>query len=223
MIQVRCANCSSLLRARDQLAGKAVACPHCNFRVDIPVAGAGFEVIEDNAPAPARRPPQAASSQRPPARPARVTSVDDEEFEDRPRRPVRRRKRRPAGGMANDRFVIICGSLLIVGIVLGVLGFASLGIALLAMSFCAGVFLFSGIWGVVVAFQEDASCGLMYLFVPFYSLYYLVTRWETAGRPFLLGLTAIIPYILVIFALEKHEDQIDQMDRRPRPGPVRRW
>ena len=35
-----------------------------------------------------------------------------------------------------------------------------------------------GIRILIGAFQEDVVCGLLYLFVPFYSLYYLVTRWE---------------------------------------------
>jgi len=35
-----------------------------------------------------------------------------------------------------------------------------------------------GIRLLIGAFQEDVVCGLLYLFVPFYSLYYLVTRWE---------------------------------------------
>lgn len=31
---------------------------------------------------------------------------------------------------------------------------------------------------IIVAFQEDITCGLLYLFLPFYSLYYFVTRWD---------------------------------------------
>jgi hypothetical protein len=34
---------------------------------------------------------------------------------------------------------------------------------------------------VIVAFQEDMVCGLLYLFLPFYSLYYIATRWAKCG------------------------------------------
>ena len=40
------------------------------------------------------------------------------------------------------------------------------------------VMVIGGIRILIGAFQEDVVCGLLYLFVPFYSLYYLVTRWE---------------------------------------------
>jgi hypothetical protein len=38
--------------------------------------------------------------------------------------------------------------------------------------------LWGGIAVLVIAFTEDIVCGLMYLFVPFYSLYYVLTRWS---------------------------------------------
>lgn len=43
---------------------------------------------------------------------------------------------------------------------------------------------------VIVAFKEDLVVGLLYLFVPFYSLYYIFTRWQKCGRLFLLSLGA---------------------------------
>ncbi len=44
-----------------------------------------------------------------------------------------------------------------------------------------------GIRLLIGAFQEDVVCGLLYLFVPFYSLYYLVTRWEEQKSAFLMN------------------------------------
>jgi hypothetical protein len=41
---------------------------------------------------------------------------------------------------------------------------------------------------IIVAFSEKTVCGLLYLFMPFYSLYYLITRWERVGGFFLLQL-----------------------------------
>ncbi len=50
-----------------------------------------------------------------------------------------------------------------------------------------------GIWGLVLAFQESAVWGLLYLFVPFASLVFVITKW---GKPavknsFLLGLLGL--------------------------------
>ena len=36
-----------------------------------------------------------------------------------------------------------------------------------------------GLWFLVVAFQEDTTEGLLCLFVPFYTLYYTATRFDT--------------------------------------------
>jgi len=49
----------------------------------------------------------------------------------------------------------------------------------------AGLILVGGIWAIGVAFSEDIVCGLMYLFVPFYALYYLISRWPEMRKPFI--------------------------------------
>lgn len=43
---------------------------------------------------------------------------------------------------------------------------------------------------VIVAFQESPLQGILYLLVPFYSLYYIVTRWERVGGLFIFCLAA---------------------------------
>ena len=43
-----------------------------------------------------------------------------------------------------------------------------------------------GIWFLVVAFQDDAIQGILCLFVPFYSLIYLITHFEEVKKPFLV-------------------------------------
>jgi len=47
-------------------------------------------------------------------------------------------------------------------------------------------------WGLGTAFAEDVVCGLMYIFVPFYWLYYLASRWQEMKRPFLLYAAGIL-------------------------------
>ena len=64
-----------------------------------------------------------------------------------------------------------------------------------------------GIRMIIIAFSENTVCGLLYLFMPFYSLYYLITRWDRVGAFFLMqllygfvagigiGLVALAPFM----------------------------
>jgi hypothetical protein len=47
-----------------------------------------------------------------------------------------------------------------------------------------------GIRIIIVAFSESLTCGLLYLFLPFYPLYYIFTRWDQVGAFFLLQIAA---------------------------------
>jgi hypothetical protein len=44
---------------------------------------------------------------------------------------------------------------------------------------------------LIISFRESAVTGLLYLFVPFYSLFYIITRWSKCGRLFLTSLVAV--------------------------------
>jgi hypothetical protein len=52
------------------------------------------------------------------------------------------------------------------------------------------LWLYAVLGMLVLPWQESAACGLMCMFVPFYALYYLITRWDTMKGPFLSGLAA---------------------------------
>jgi phage FluMu protein Com len=45
------------------------------------------------------------------------------------------------------------------------------------------------------AFSEDAMCGFMYLFIPFYALYYLVSRWDENSRTFFVQLSGFFTMV----------------------------
>ena len=59
------------------------------------------------------------------------------------------------------------------------------------------LWLYAALGMLVLPFQESAACGLMCMFVPFYALYYLITRWDAMRGPFLSGLAA---YGIVVVA-----------------------
>jgi hypothetical protein len=41
---------------------------------------------------------------------------------------------------------------------------------------------------LIVAFGESMACGLMCLFIPFYQLFYVITRWDMCGGYFLMSI-----------------------------------
>src|SRR5262245_57399484 len=50
----------------------------------------------------------------------------------------------------------------------------------------AGIFV-GHIWFLTLAFQDDASTGMLCLFVPFYAGFFLMNNLDTAGKPFLVS------------------------------------
>lgn len=60
------------------------------------------------------------------------------------------------------------------------------------------ILVFYGIQLIIIAFRESTAWGLIYLFVPFGSLYYMVTRWQKCKSPFLKSLLAL-PFIFFTF------------------------
>jgi hypothetical protein len=71
----------------------------------------------------------------------------------------------------------------------------------------------------VVAFQEDILQGILCLFVPFYSLYFLFTHLDQAGKPFLLNIVgsvvAGIGYVPLIVGIAKLADEKNQQNNPP--------
>ncbi len=69
-----------------------------------------------------------------------------------------------------------------------------LGLILLVIG---GVASFAtGIWFLVVAFQQSVLWGLGCLFLPFVSLIFLIVHWAEAKRPFLWSLAACVPLLI---------------------------
>lgn len=56
-----------------------------------------------------------------------------------------------------------------------------------------------GNWIVLIAFAESIWCGLCYIFVPFYGLYYGYSRFELIKRPFFTSLVGLGIYFASIY------------------------
>jgi len=54
------------------------------------------------------------------------------------------------------------------------------------------VALVGGIWLLVLAFKESLVWGLVCFFCPIVSLYFAITRWEKAKKPFLIEVGGIV-------------------------------
>lgn len=96
------------------------------------------------------------------------------------------------------------------------LSFASASIAMvfivLTGLIVVALYLIGGIGMLVTPFRESVACGLMYLFLPFYGLYYLVSRWDAMKRWFLTSLAGLAMAIFMGVC-------IPMMAHRPAGGP----
>jgi hypothetical protein len=55
-----------------------------------------------------------------------------------------------------------------------------------------------GLQILINAFPEDVMCGFLYLLIPFYALYFLVSRWDENAAPFFVSLMGVLTFITAI-------------------------
>ena len=212
MIRLQCPGCRKNLGVKDEIAGRVVACPQCKTKMHVPQPEVEeLEEVEDEvvesvttAPRPGRRPPppktrprdddeddeeprEAVGRSRRPR-----DEEEDEEDEDEPRpRPARKRKKKrrarrsdAGGGMGGTLIALgVVAAICIVMIVVSIF----VPVVALVPIFLGWLIAFAGgIWFLVCAFQDDALQGILCLFVPFYSLIYLITHFEEVKKPFLV-------------------------------------
>lgn len=72
----------------------------------------------------------------------------------------------------------------------------------------AGMMMIASLWLVTLAFRDDVIVGLMYMFVPLYALYFVVTRWEYTRRPLTLCLVAVgvLCWVTMAIVSAEHAD-----------------
>ena len=142
------------------------------------------EDVESEEESPPRRGRRGADEETE-GRPSRGKRTGDEEEDEPPRRRRSGKRRRKSGASAGISPLLVPG-LILAGIclVLGLMAvFAPvLSIVPIGLGFvlsCVG-----GFWFLAVAFRDDAIQGILCWFVPFYSLYYLITHFEEEKMPF---------------------------------------
>ena len=193
MTTLTCPSCKKQLRMPEGRTIRKLKCPFCNVTFD-----AGIEI--ESATAPMAKPA-----------PAVVAELDPSE-----RRHGRRRGR-------GNLDVFVPEENKNIGRLFGAelwsaIGLLAICIPLVILSFCGpnganvgywGLWLvlcafglWGGFWLLGIAFEEDMVQGLLCLFIPFYQLYYVITRFGECYRALAVQLAGIlvIPFLVVAAA-----------------------
>jgi hypothetical protein len=175
MISVQCDYCFQEYKVKPTLAGKRVKCKECGHAIRIPRPGEEEDpYAEDefatgsaqNAPPPRRTDTRRSAGQATHKRKQASSAVSDSTL------------LLVLGGAGGGGLLL----LVVVGIVFPLLG----GLLSLLMIGLGGMVSGgAGIWIVVIAFQDDTLQGVLTLLVPFYLVYYAITRWDTSKFAFL--------------------------------------
>jgi hypothetical protein len=168
-----CKNCGKQFTVDESMAGRHGRCKQCGHEFDIP------KVPPAAQPAPITADVYIGTLQPVAVMPAKTNQTSPAEF---------------AWLGPITKYALLAGAAVwLIGIIL-----AACRIGLGAMAALGGVFLIGmlmvstgGITSLIVPFFESAVQGLLCFFVPFYQLYYLITRWQPMKRPFLLWLGGI--------------------------------
>jgi len=132
-------------------------------------------------------------------RPRRKKSSSRRSFEE----PSRRRSRRRSGGnpLAGLGSGGVIGAavvgLWLIGLVLGLIWPVAL---ILPAGIGYLVAFVGGIWFLIIAFTDNAVQGLLCLFVPFYSLFYLISNWDSCKTAFLVQVGGVFMILITTFA-----------------------
>jgi predicted Zn finger-like uncharacterized protein len=171
-IEATCDSCFRTYNLKDALAGRKVRCKECGETFTVPEPGA--------------------APREPAGDPWDVDDPFDEDFASAappPPMPTRRRKKRrrkkqqpEARSGFNPGLIGILslaggGGLFLIMCLVGIVFRPIWTLMLVGMGLTGGgLALVGGIGCLMAAFEEDTVCGVMYLVVPFYPLYYVITR-----------------------------------------------
>jgi predicted Zn finger-like uncharacterized protein len=211
-IDAQCGSCTAKYRVVDTAAGRRVKCRRCGNGIDLPGQAVPADAIavlaqlEKTAP-PAAAAPDAAlfqyravmSTVTAPviSGPTKKHGTSIKDLQVAGGKPVGKDKRGGGGGLPGGMMI----PMIVGGIVLLLAGLSFLSpIFTLALLGFGYLLMFTGsVWGLLTAFRENSLCGTLYLVLPFYSLYYLLTRWYEMKFPFLTSLTGFAIFFLAGF------------------------
>lgn len=233
------------LRVINALAGKKSRCRQCGevFAIAVPHAAARepqtvtMTLLPEERPSPAQNPPESywesVLADDPDAAPGPKASrtPDYDDFDVPSQHRATPRIKNSGSGRDTRIGVAISGwfSVALLVLLAGAYGAGSLGllsksqvhgfvgISLMLTMIVCGILIFWGtIWLVMVAFREQTRCGMMFLFVPFYPLYYIWTRMaETKGPASMVAVAYFVIIGMAILGPAVETDRIAMAQSQP--------
>jgi hypothetical protein len=195
-IAFACPSCGASGSADDSIVGKIVRCKHCTHRFAVAVPGdadVGYAMVEPTRVATGLEATSLDSS------PLFVPTRGEEPIcVPSPRKPKRTTSesaatRRSGSSFAWQTWLVRLGVFAAIallatalfaphGVVVAGSAMLILGSAMVMLGYAAGAY---------GAFCEDFLYGFLYLVIPLYTAYYLVTRWEDLWRWFACSTTGV--------------------------------
>ncbi len=219
---VCCPKCQATLKVSASALGKNVRCPKCSntFAAGVaqeqtptPVQASpepfepfgGDDLFSSLPSEPNSQTPELDSFGLAPASPellppVAVSSSGGYQPYAPPPAPRKRRAKRPTGDwkswLTEPRQLLQL--LAIVGIgsfVLSAIPLVGWAVFALVIASYVVIQMVGGIWMIVIAFEEDVIQGLLYLFLPLYAVFYLITRWDSCRVPFMMCMVSLLSVI----------------------------
>ncbi|MGO9466839.1 MAG: HEAT repeat domain-containing protein [Isosphaeraceae bacterium] len=87
---------------------------------------------------------------------------------------------------------------------------------LLTMIGCGSLMIWGAVWLLVVVFREEVRCGIMFLVVPFYGFYYVLTRMAQTKGPASMVLTAygVIAVVATVGPALERQSRLEAPDNQ---------
>jgi hypothetical protein len=199
-VSFACPSCGVSGSVDESFAGRQVRCNQCQYRFPIPAPGSvepdGYAL---DAPEPKESTFAPMSTDRPTESVFAPTLSDEPEDKFRRRSarrltpPSRKPKRRESGGFGWRTWLIRVGIAAVVVLFL-IAVIAPGGVVIVGrVLLIAGMGMVILGWGAGAfgAFSEDLLYGLLYVLIPLYTAYYLVTRWDDLWRWFACSTTGV--------------------------------
>ncbi|MBT6154973.1 MAG: hypothetical protein HOL01_00820 [Planctomycetaceae bacterium] len=217
MISIECDECAKTYKVKPEMAGKRAKCK-CGASIQIPAGPKKKKRLVSTPPK--RKKPKA----KPEADPwDEDTFADDDfgddygddyddDFDEPPRRSrnspktggrskKKGKKKRKGGGTSAPMKIagLVFLGVAVLGLLLGLLvpavGAITAGGIIIV---CAALSFAGSLRCMIAAFQEDIMCGVMWFFVPFYSLYYIVTRFSELQEYILMWFGGVIGILICV-------------------------
>jgi hypothetical protein len=191
-----CPSCGASGSTSPTHAGKVVRCKGCQYRFPLPQPDQPLDDGYGLEPPTAR-----VEGSEPASESVYAAARRDRDDGDRPPRPTgkrrRSRKQREEFEITPTHWLIAAGA--VVGLLAAVACFMPEGTAWVGriLMLVGSIMILVGYSvGLIGAFREDSLYGFLYFFIPFYSAYYLLTRWDDLWRWFACSTAGVLLVVL---------------------------